>query len=135
MNGKDSTNNVPLTRDYDKHKSVAIDLDGTLIEYHGWVGPTHFGATLPGAIAALSKLQAEGWRIIIHTARRDVDLVAEHIQRAGIPCDELRAGKPGALYYIDDRALRYEGNWPDMLDSMDVPMTIAERRMIAGGQE
>ncbi len=39
-------------------------------------------------------------------------------QRHGIAVDEVCEHKPPALIYVDDRAVRFRGNWDDVLDEI-----------------
>ncbi len=36
----------------------------------------------------------------------------------GIAVDEVCEHKPPALIYVDDRAVRFRGNWDDVLDEI-----------------
>ena len=102
-------------------KTIAIDLDGTLAEYHGWTGEwTPIGDPLPGAWEFCRALRVAGWRIIIHTCRGDLEAVrtwlnAWTIAHDGINCTahnaEGSSAKPIADVYLDDRAVRFEGDF------------------------
>ena len=48
---------------------IGVDLDGTLAEYHGWVGPEHIGAPVPKMISRVKNWLAEGKTVKIMTAR------------------------------------------------------------------
>ncbi len=48
---------------------VGCDLDGTLAEYHGWVGPGHIGAPIPRMVERIKKHLANGDEVRIVTAR------------------------------------------------------------------
>ena len=47
----------------------AVDLDGTLAEYHGWKGPTDIGAPIPAMVKRVKQWMAEGKEVRIMTAR------------------------------------------------------------------
>lgn len=54
-------------------KNICVDLDGTLAQYDGWKGLSHFGDPFPGAQDFVAKLQKMG-TVVIHTTRMDVQL-------------------------------------------------------------
>ena len=45
--------------------TIAVDFDGTIVEHRY----PHIGKELPFAIASLNRIQAEGHRLILWTAR------------------------------------------------------------------
>jgi len=102
-------------------KTICIDLDGTLAEYHGWTGAfAPIGEPLPGAWEFCRALRAAGWRIIIHTCRGDLDAVRDWLDANTIAYDGINATdhnaegsseKPIADVYLDDRAVRFEGDF------------------------
>ena len=75
---------------------------------------------IPGAKNTLKKLEADGWKIIIYTARHwaqyaqiEVWLIANDIPFRRIIC-----GKPLCKYYIDDRAIGFRGDWDDVYNEI-----------------
>lgn len=112
-------------------KSIAVDFDGTLCD---WCYP-EVGKIKPGAKEALQRFRELGYRIIIWSCRT-CDYFPEIFAPNGllppeqrrvfqemkawlddhqIPYDEIdlgRMGKPMCDYYIDDKAVRFENNWP-----------------------
>lgn len=48
---------------------IGVDLDGTLFEYHGWVGWNVFGAPITTMVERVRKWHAEGQDVKIVTAR------------------------------------------------------------------
>ena len=113
---------------YEHIPTICIDLDGTLAAYDGWRGPEHFGAPLPGALAALAALRARGWRIIIFTTRGDREKVRAYLEREALLFDYINEnpdqpagsnpGKPFAHVYVDDRAISFRGDWSATLDAV-----------------
>lgn len=97
--------------------TLSIDIDGVIaviredLDYQ-------LCDPIPGAREALQKLREDGYFLILHTARHINKLRAtqQWLNEHGIPFDHLVMGKPTARYYIDDRALRFEGDWSAMLD-------------------
>lgn len=105
-------------------KTIAVDLDGTILEYDGWKGHDHFGKPLPGVREALQKLKEQGFVIIIWTTRNNREEIAKYLKEQGIPFDYINEnpyGPPGgsnkvyADYYVDDRAVEFRGDWQEVL--------------------
>lgn len=48
---------------------IGVDLDGTLAEYHGWVGATHIGKPIPKMVERVKQWLAAGQDVRIFTAR------------------------------------------------------------------
>lgn len=48
---------------------LAVDLDGTLAQYHGWVSEEHIGEPVVSIVAAINARRAAGWKVAIFTAR------------------------------------------------------------------
>ena len=102
-------------------KSVAVDLDGVLAEYTEWKGIGHFGDPIPGAVEFIDALR-EHFDIIIHTVRCSSEIngpesanllvkrVRNWLDKHGFHYDHIwsEPGKPLAVAYIDDRAIRCE---------------------------
>lgn len=85
--------------------TIAIDLDGVIaIEHH-----LDFEKKTPNQkiIDRMWALQEKGWRIVIHTARMDmdVDITKAWLLMNNVPCDHIIFNKPLARYYVDDRNL------------------------------
>jgi len=54
-----------------KNGWYAVDLDGTLAEYHGWVNTFHIGPPIPAMAERVKLWLAEGKDVRIFTARVD----------------------------------------------------------------
>ena len=101
---------------------IAVDFDGTIVEHRY----PNIGKELPFAIASLKRLQDEGHRLILWTARegellqeaidfcakRGLEFYAINSNYPGEEVDEagIRARKLHADLFIDDRAV---GGLPD----------------------
>lgn len=48
---------------------IALDLDGTLAEYHGWKGIEHIGRPIPAMVSTVKVAMEQGVRFEIFTAR------------------------------------------------------------------
>lgn len=100
-----------------RRPTLAVDFDGVIAEYDGWKGPGHLGAPRSDVVRALSHLKRDGWKIIVHTTRHEMD-VRPYLEQIGVAFDEINRNsdyptcinKPVASVYWDDRALTYSGN-------------------------
>jgi len=101
-------------------ETIVIDFDGTIVDHaFPYIGPAY-----PHAIAAIKELH-EKYYIVISSCRNNpmirhqgpIDTYQEMINwldTNGVPYDRIddgKSGKPIALYYIDDRAIRFAKNW------------------------
>ncbi len=107
-------------------KIVIIDFDGTLCKF----AFPEVGTVEPNVKTALEILKAKGYTIKIHSCRTatywgspvergtHAHKILEFLKKHGIPFDELildnTMDKPIADVYIDDRAIRYTGNWMEI---------------------
>lgn len=107
---------------------LSVDFDGTLYERRPLYEEPD---PLPGAVAAMRRLKAAGYRLVIHTSRLSPRWLAEAryteseqrdrieslLNRDGIPYDEITAEKVASQVYVDDRAIRFrDGEWPSIVD-------------------
>jgi adenylylsulfate kinase len=98
-------------------RTIAVDFDGVIAEYDGWKGTGILGPPRRDVLEALRLLHAEGWKIVIHTTRGEVE-IAGYLAEHGIPHHEINRNsdyrtlgtKPVADVYWDDRAVCYSGN-------------------------
>lgn len=85
--------------------TIAIDLDGVIAKEHH----LDFLKKTPNqkVIDRMWELQEKGWRIVIHTARMDmdVDVTNAWLETHTVPLDHIIFNKPLAKHYVDDRNL------------------------------
>jgi hypothetical protein len=107
--------------------TIAVDFDGVIHAYsRGWADGTIYDPPLPGALNGLRTLMRED-AVFIHTSREPKQ-VAEWLTGHGFACQTEYDGlfwnqrrrllvtnrKLPALYYLDDRAVRFT-NWVQAL--------------------
>ena len=105
-------------------KTIAVDFDGVIHRYsRGWQDGRIYDEPVEGALEALAKLVANGYKVVIFTTRaRDAaqiqainDWLLERMPNwDSFESIEVTDRKPGAIAYIDDRAIRFT-NWTDIL--------------------
>lgn len=102
--------------------TLAIDLDGVLAQYSGWQGEDHIGLPYPTAFTMVRRFIDNGLKVAILTTRgrssagRKVvyDWLAKHgMQENYLKQIDITGTKIPALLYIDDRAWRFNGRWPE----------------------
>lgn len=92
-------------------KTACVDFDKVVHAYEGWTGPEAKGDPIPGARAALRRLQDAGYRVVIYSTRPAEpieDWLAEHGMDDVV--DEVVDGKPFYEVLFDDRARYVQGN-------------------------
>jgi hypothetical protein len=107
------------------HWILAVDFDGVISQYNGWQGLGSFGPPVDNAKPCMDALKAMGWDIIIFTTRgEDIEAVKDYLHANRIPYDKINENVEGspsnvndkkviADVYLDDRAVRFEGDWVD----------------------
>lgn len=124
-----------------KQVTIAVDFDGVIHAYTSpWTSPVDIhDAPIDGAFAFLRDRLANGWRVVLHTCRlmNRVDPAQTVVPEIALPPrvhaimdwfaahggDDITGhqsfymftggGKPHADVYLDDRAIRFEGVFPD----------------------
>ena len=97
--------------------TVAVDFDGTLARYDGDYTKEP-GEPLPGARAFISVLQVVGYSVYILTAR-DTEKVRGWLTGHDFPQVPVSNVKYPAVAYIDDRAVRFLGDFDLALAELD----------------
>lgn len=110
--------------------NICVDFDGVLNNYKGYKGSDELYEPSTGAKEFLQKL-SEKYTVVILSARTPAkiyDWLIEH-DLSQYVCDVTRT-KPGAVAYIDDRALRFEGNYDKVLYELERFQTHWEKEYI-----
>lgn len=109
-------------------KTIAVDMDGVLSQYHGWEGDDKIGFPILGAREGMEELKKLDFHIVVHTTRGDAQ-VKEWLGRFKVPYDEINVnsaisgqnrGKPVAAIYLDDRAIVFNGSWKEAIKRVKV---------------
>ena len=108
-------------------KTIVFDLDGTICPQ--LTGKNLDYSTLdpfPGAVDAINRLHDSGHRIVIYTARfmgrchgmiglihseGFYESTVKQLDGWGVKYDKLIMGKSRADLYVDDKGVRFDGDW------------------------
>lgn len=90
---------------------IAIDLDGTLLQYSGWRGENRFGKPYKGAKEFVKTLLSMGHKVTVFTARENHEPVKKYLKKMGFPeLDVTNIKRHDFSIFIDDRAMNYDGS-------------------------
>jgi hydroxymethylpyrimidine pyrophosphatase-like HAD family hydrolase len=96
-------------------KTIATDFDGVIHRYSkGWQDGLIYDPPMDGAIEKINMLIAKGFKVVVFTAREDLDAVRDWLSVWGFPTLEVTNQKIPAIAYIDDRAIRFT-DWEDII--------------------
>jgi hypothetical protein len=113
----------------ENENQIAIDFDGVIHKNSkGFYDGTVYDEPIEGAIESIINIYNMGYKIVIFTAKVKADrplvngktgqeLVWNWLKKYNIDgyIKEVTSEKPRALYYIDDRGIRFE-NWNKIND-------------------
>lgn len=104
----------------EEKKTICFDLDGTLAQYDGWKGAEVIDDPYPDAVEFCKKLVADGWTIHVYSARK-AWVVNAWLETWGFP-SLMRAvnRKPTDSILVDDRAIRFKGNFKVLLEQIKI---------------
>src|ERR1035437_7761820 len=101
-------------------KNILIDFDGTLCNWDDVTPGFKMGKPFLGAKESLDKLKEMGYNIVIFSAKSlsqiGEKMIKDWMKYFDIPYDEISCVKRTADFYIDDNAVRFEKNWPDIVE-------------------
>lgn len=95
-------------------RTVAIDFDGVMNTYIGWRGEDELFEPRPGLKEFLESLAKHGFEVVVHSSRRP-EKIRRWLEAHGLSHLVARVSetKPPAVCYLDDRAVRFDGNFGD----------------------
>lgn len=111
-------------------KVVCVDFDGTI---RPWSGLFEFPEPFAGIVEWIAKIRGSGYKVILFTSRLSafwheaegrvvaqgiLDQLAylrEYCERYGIEVDGATAEKIPAVAYLDDKAIRFNGEWSETI--------------------
>jgi hypothetical protein len=97
-------------------QTIAIDFDGVIHAYsQGWHDGDIYDDPVPGTKEAIKKLMNKGYKVVVFTARTDLEEIGVWLKYHDIVVDKITNTKPRAIAYIDDRGIRFT-NWKDILN-------------------
>lgn len=123
-------------------KTVAVDFDGVIHAYRrGWEDGVIYDDPMPGTKEALAALSSR-YRLVIYTARNlsykrngeellEVDRIWQWLEEHDLArfIDQITSVKPQAIFYIDDRAIRFTA-WDEALELLGILEEGAERKRL-----
>ena len=126
---------------------IAVDLDDTLVQKipDPMTGePSEEDQPIEGAVEAMNQLTQDGHRLTVFTSRfapmpdserqRVKEEIEQTLQAHGFPPMEVWSGttKPGADFFVDDKAVTFDQDWGLCLAQMQYMME--ERGLVPGPQ-
>lgn len=112
-------------------KVLAVDFDGVMQKWKGWKGKPTFTSFIDrcAMVKEFETIQSAGWKIVIWTARTDIQSIREWLLQFDIPFDEINynpwapdnlitSRKIPADVYLDDRAIQFNGEWEGMANKI-----------------
>lgn len=124
---------------------LCLDFDGVLSAYrHGFQGPTIIDEEpVPGAVEFVTRAQTY-FTVVVYSSRSSypggIAAMQQWMKQHGFPEVRFATEKPAAFLTIDDRALTFQGTFPDPAELRDFlpwnrqPEPDVETEMTAPGQ-
>lgn len=110
-------------------KTISIDFDGVIHDYSaGWTGYVPQGEPVPCAREFVRWCLSMGYEVVVSTCRAYTQIgrlaVREWLEGHGFPVERMQitCEKPHADWYVDDRAIRFEGDFAAVGEQMRRPV-------------
>lgn len=105
-------------------QTVVFDFDGVIHSYRtGWQGTAIItDPPVPGIKEAIDEIRAAGYEVVVVSTRCNSpfgrDAIRAFLSTYGIQVDAVKAEKPPAIVYIDDRAICFDGKAETLLEKI-----------------
>ncbi len=103
-----------------KRRTICLDFDGVVHSYQtGWHGETIISdPPIHRVDQAINRLRKD-FRVVVFSARcrsdEGVQAIKDWLTKHNIEVDDVCRDKPPAHIYVDDRAVRFTGDWDDTI--------------------
>ena len=103
---------VEFLRDVQHDRTIVIDIDGTVCEEGPVVGYAD-AKLVEGAVDVVNSLYDCGFKVFFYSSRHFLlyEVTCEWLKKHGFKYSGLILGKPVGAIYLDDKALRFDGDW------------------------
>lgn len=104
--------------------TVVFDFDGVINSYKsGWCGVDNMpDPPVPGIREAITHTRAAGYTVVVISTRcstpQGLEAVKVWLDENRITVDDVRADKPPAVCYIDDRAICFDGDAGSLIEKI-----------------
>ncbi len=104
----------------EKRRTICLDFDGVIHSYRsGWCGVDNIpDPPIHGTARSIERLRQD-YYVVVNSARCSSkagrDAIEAWLIKHSIVVDEVCEHKPPAHVYIDDRAVRFEGDWGEVM--------------------
>jgi adenylylsulfate kinase len=102
-------------------KTVCLDFDGVLADYHGWKDEDTLDPPYPGAREFVEKVVEAGYTVLVLSTRKPYRICRWLDDHGFPPYVGVVREKPKAMVYIDDRAFRFTGDWDAAFEAIRQP--------------
>lgn len=106
-------------------KTVVFDFDGVIHSYKsGWCGSSVIpDPPVDGIKEAIDDIRAKGYKCVVVSTRcaepKGLQAILSWLNANNIEVDDVRAEKPPAIVYIDDRAICFDGKSDELLGKIE----------------
>lgn len=105
-------------------RTICLDFDGVIHSYRTpWCGAEIIpDPPIHGCREAIAELR-QRYRVVVHSARcaseAGTEAIRAYLATHGIEVDEVSRFKPPASIYVDDRGLKFDGDWTETRAAID----------------